>query len=365
MDDAPGSKRGSERGARDIVVVASAFGADLIRRAGHASMLPALAGSGIAGFEVRRELIAADDDIVGQLGALRAPIADAGLYAVYSTPDTFFDPRGGIDLAAIKRALDEAHALGARLVKLQLGRPMAGWEASLATLENALGGSGVGASRWTSRAVPCGIRVVVENGQSPAGGALADALAAFAPWRPGAPTVAGGNLPAAGTSAATAWNAVAVTNQVAASIATDASDLAMPHMKAAFAAPFGMTFDVGNWHWTGVEPLAAACTLREYVDYIHVKGVVGDGARRFAVAPSPDDATLRAIVGALPAHAPIGIEFPLLSRARSFAAGTPSPASNAAACIGQAQTDAGRVDPVQLAAFADAVRYHARWLSAL
>lgn len=71
----------------DIVIVASAFGMDRVRQEGHSAFIATVAASGAAGFEVRRELFASDDDTApGALAALGAQIAGHGLWSVYSTP---------------------------------------------------------------------------------------------------------------------------------------------------------------------------------------------------------------------------------------------------------------------------------------
>ena len=58
-------------------------------------------------------------------------------------------------------------------------------------------------------------------------------------------------------------------------------------------------------------PLDCAQALAPHVEYIHCKAVEGVGARRFAVAPAPRDPLVAAVLAALPADVPRGIEFPL------------------------------------------------------
>ncbi|MDR5662668.1 sugar phosphate isomerase/epimerase, partial [Burkholderia cenocepacia] len=43
---------------------------------------------------------------------------------------------------------------------------------------------------------------------------------------------------------------------------------------------------------------------------IHCKAIEGEGARRFAAAPAPNDPLVTGVLAALPQHAPRGIEFP-------------------------------------------------------
>ncbi|WP_179404600.1 TIM barrel protein [Burkholderia guangdongensis] len=233
----------------DIVIVASAFGIDRVRREGHLGCVGTAASSGAAGFEVRRELFASEQDASADaLAALGRALADAGLWSVYSTPATLYTDAGALDAAALTSALAEADALGARFVKFQLGG-FAG-DAHADTL--------VALSRG-ARA-----RVLVENGQLALGGSLAQFRALFAA------------LDAAGAAGA-----------------------------------LGMTFDIGNWQWPGEAPLDAALALAPYVEYIHCKAVEGSGARMFAVAPAPRDPLVAAVLAQLPHDVPRGIEFPL------------------------------------------------------
>lgn len=77
------------------------------------------------------------------------------------------------------------------------------------------------------------------------------------------------------------------------------------------ALPLDMTFDMGNWLWTGEDALQAAAQLSRYVSYIHVKAAVphGDSFRAIALDEAGD--SWRTLLHALPADAPRGIEFPL------------------------------------------------------
>lgn len=233
----------------DIVIVASAFGMEVVRREGHRRWLKVAADAGAAGFEVRRELLAQESDASpSALAQLGAEIDELGLWSVYSTPAPLYDEHGILDAAALASAQAEADALGARFVKLQLG--------AFATHADA---QGIARATAGGRA-----RVVVENGQRAADGAIARFVAFFA---------------------------------------------ALEREGAGRAV--GLTFDIGNWHWTGELPLAAARVLAPHVEYIHCKAVAGSGARRFATAPAADDPFIAAVFAALPRDVPRGIEFPL------------------------------------------------------
>jgi sugar phosphate isomerase/epimerase len=235
-----------------VVIVASAFGAQAIRRDGHAMWAEVAAKAGAAAFEVRRELFA--DETQARPDSLRAlgeQIRAAGIWPVYSTPATLFDDTGALDESAMTQTLAEAAALGARIVKFQLGGS-----------EN----TGTATDRGTLDRLIAGIRdskarVVVENGQLKAGGTI-DAFSAL-------------------------FEALET----------------RPHTLA-------MTFDTGNWRWAEQDPLEAARRLAKYVGYVHCKAVQGEGARRFATAPAQDDAYFASLLACLPGDVPRGIEFP-------------------------------------------------------
>ncbi|MEZ3417542.1 sugar phosphate isomerase/epimerase [Pantoea dispersa] len=77
------------------------------------------------------------------------------------------------------------------------------------------------------------------------------------------------------------------------------------------ALPLDMTFDMGNWRWTGEDALQAAAQLSRYVSYIHVKAAVPHGDSFRTIALDDADDSWRTLLQALPADAPRGIEFPL------------------------------------------------------
>jgi sugar phosphate isomerase/epimerase len=239
----------------EVAIVASAFGADAIRRDGHAAWIDAARRAGASAFEVRRELMADAALHADALAALGAAIVRAGLWPVWSTPDVLYRADGSLDETALREALDHGRALGARFVKLQLGG-FAG-DVHAGRLERVLAEAGGHA------------RVVVENGQIEAGGALAQFVALF-------------------RALDNAQNARNVDGRL----------------------PIGMTFDIGNWQWQDEPPVLAAAALAPYVDYVHCKAVTGVGGRRLSAAPAADDPLCRAAFAWLPAHAPRGIEFP-------------------------------------------------------
>ncbi len=235
-----------------IVIVASAFGPDAIRRDGHAAWAQVAAKAGAAGFEVRRELFSYQaQSQPASLYELGQQIRAAGIWSVYSTPATLFDDTGALDESAMEQTLDEAAALDARIVKFQLGgSESVGTATDSATLDRLIAGI------RNSKA-----QVVVENGQMKAGGTI-DAFSTL----------------------------------------FEALDT-RPHT-------LSMTFDTGNWQWAQQDPLEAARRLTRYVGYVHCKAVQGEGARRFATAPATDDAHFAELLAYLPAGVARGIEFP-------------------------------------------------------
>lgn len=73
----------------------------------------------------------------------------------------------------------------------------------------------------------------------------------------------------------------------------------------------GMTFDMGNWLWTGDNAPEAAKQLARFVSYIHVKAVVSTQTGWRAIALDDADNLWRETLALLPADVPRGIEFPL------------------------------------------------------
>ncbi|WP_144138579.1 TIM barrel protein [Paraburkholderia sp. BCC1884] len=234
--------------AVDVVIVASAFGMDAVRTGGHLKWAQTSRRAGAAGFEVRRELFVDETQAApDNLRALGEAVSTLGLWSVFSTPASLYTSDGRLDAAALRLALDEAAALGARFVKLQLG--------GFASVAD---GAAIAEQLRGSTA-----RLVVENGQLAEGGSLAQFV-----------------------------------------------DLFEALTREGHADVLGMTFDMGNWAWRDVVPLEAAGLLASHVEYIHCKTTAGDGARRFPVAPAADDAQFAAVLEMLPRDVPRGIEFP-------------------------------------------------------
>lgn len=80
---------------------------------------------------------------------------------------------------------------------------------------------------------------------------------------------------------------------------------------ASEGTPPGLTFDMGNWHWTGECPMRACEALAPHVAYVHCKGVQRQPARWVAVPIADSAAPWRALLRGLPRGRPWAIEYPL------------------------------------------------------
>ncbi len=119
---------------------------------------------------------------------------------VYSSPAGLWNDEGELDLAALELGLEAAVALGAGRLKMSIGGFQGASRGSLKSLANRLAAAQA--------------ELVIENDQTSSAGTLV-ALNRF----------------------------------------FDAADAA--------GVPLGMTFDMGNWHWTGECPLQAASSLSQ------------------------------------------------------------------------------------------------------
>jgi sugar phosphate isomerase/epimerase len=177
-------------------------------------------------------------------------IADAAatLLRVYSSPDGLWSADGALEREALERGLHRARALGAKRLKMSIGGFHAAAAPTLATLRDRLADSPV--------------ELLIENDQTVPAGTLV-ALSRF-------------------------------------------FETAQAHGLAA-----GMTFDMGNWHWTGECPLQCAAAFASRVRYVHTKGVQRQPQRWVAVPVAESSAPWRAVLRAMPAGLPWAIEYPL------------------------------------------------------
>ncbi len=183
-----------------------------------------------------------------ELPAIALAVQAAGKSAVYSSAEGLWNVAGALDLQALERAFAATQALGSTRLKMSIGGFGAGSHASLDTLQQRLSASA--------------IELLIENDQTPQAGTLG-ALQQFFD-------------------------------------ATDAQGISL-----------GMTFDIGNWHWTGECPLQAAAALATRVRYVHCKGVQRLPKTWVAVPLAESCAPWRAVLRALSNDVPWAIEYPL------------------------------------------------------
>lgn len=226
-----------------VLVAASAYGADLVRRVGHADLIPMVAAAGAAGLEIRRELFDGPKD----LGGLRDLLGQHKLFSVYSAPLELFAANGRFDRDQMSQVMEEAEEVGARFLKVSLGHFSAGSD-----LQSLL--------RFLSHSP---IEVLLENDQTPQGGRLEPIVSFLA--------LCTGN-----------------------------------------GYAFGMTFDMGNWRWQGVDPETAARSLAPHVRYVHCKGVQESQGKLKAVPLQAQDSHWQDMLGHFPSGILRAIEFPLI-----------------------------------------------------
>lgn len=188
-------------------------------------------------------------DAASELPALAACVQETGLRVVYSSADPLWNADGTLNTAALDNALEASHALGAPRLKMAIGGFNAASSPTLTALQDRLQAAKV--------------ELVIENDQTPAAGTL-PALQEFFD-------------------------------------SANSQDIFL-----------GMTFDMGNWHWTGECPLQAAAALAPQVRYVHCKGVQRLPHRWVAVPLAESSAPWRAVLRALPANVPWAIEYPLI-----------------------------------------------------
>lgn len=188
-------------------------------------------------------------DPARELAAIANVVQSANKKLVYSSAEYLWTAAGMLDVPALDRALAATQTLGAPRLKMSIG----GFSrASILTLDD-----------LHARLQQAGTELLIENDQTPAAGTLTTLQNFFA--------------------------------------ATNAHGLFL-----------GMTFDMGNWHWTGECPLQAAAVLAPHVRYVHCKGVQRQPKRWVAVPLAESGSPWRAVLRALPVDVPWAIEYPLV-----------------------------------------------------
>jgi sugar phosphate isomerase/epimerase len=188
-------------------------------------------------------------DAPNELPAIAQLIRAAGKGVVYSSAEPLWRADGQLDLDALDRARAATKTLGATRLKMSIGGFSSASHASLASLQAQL--------------LQGGVELVIENDQTTSAGTL--------------------------TAMQDFFQAAKV--------------------RGLF---LGMTFDMGNWHWTGECPLQAAAALAPQVRYVHCKGVQYLAKGWAAVPLTRSQTPWRAVLRALPTNVPWAIEYPLL-----------------------------------------------------
>jgi sugar phosphate isomerase/epimerase len=183
-----------------------------------------------------------------ELPEIALAVAQHGSHVVYSSPEGVWAQHGALDLAALQRGLEAAELLDAPRLKMSIGGFGSESLRDLPQLAKVLRQSGT--------------ELVIENDQTVAAGTIS-ALQAF--FR-----------------------------------RADEAGLRL-----------GMTFDMGNWHWTGECPQEAARALASRVAYVHCKGVQRQPRRWVAVPLADSAAPWRSVLRAMPRGLPWAIEYPL------------------------------------------------------
>lgn len=232
-----------------VFATTSSLGTLAVRR-GQEACVPAVKAAGCDGIEIRRELF---KEHPPDLSALKRRIQDERLVSAYSAPVELWNPNGSLNAEMLDIIVPEALALEAAWLKVSLGHYRPG-QSDLTELE-----------RYWSRHVPkeSALKLTVENDQTPHGGDVRKLQRFFEDCREA-------------------------------------------------GLPVGMTFDAGNWHWTGWDGVEAAEALRPYVVYVHLKHVETVNGDTVTV-PLPEEAGSgwRRIVALLPRDVPRAIEFPV------------------------------------------------------
>jgi sugar phosphate isomerase/epimerase len=233
-----------------VIVTTSAFGAIEVQNKGQENYVSLIANAGGDGIEIRQELFTKEQP---NLANLRTLIERRELLTVYSSPVEIWRANGELNESALKRILQEGIELGAFMVKTSLGNFQPG-KSDLLLLKKLL---------LESNMVAMGLTFTVENDQ----------------------TKHGGNL------------------SVLLSFLSSCKELAVP---------VRMTFDIGNWHWSGEDALRAARSLSEYVVYVHCKHVhLLNGKWVTFPLPLEEEASWRDLLAIFPDDTMRGIEFPL------------------------------------------------------
>lgn len=234
----------------NVFITTSAFGSEAVLKKGQGFYFPTIAKAGVKGVEVRKELFS-EKDI--SLTELRKLIEGKKLISVYSVPLAIWKHNGELNEEYIKLAVKEAVELGAKSVKFSLGE----FNSTISPIKD------LKKILIELDIEKHDLQITVENDQTKCGGSVK-------------------NL--------NEFLEECLSNGVS----------------------MGMTFDIGNWNWSGEDAYEAAITLAKYVVYIHCKHVEFK-FNEWVTLPLPreNNSKLRDILSVLPLDVPRAIEFPI------------------------------------------------------
>ncbi|TCP22128.1 sugar phosphate isomerase/epimerase [Scopulibacillus darangshiensis] len=232
-----------------IFVPTSVFHHEEIRQAGQTAFISQIKESGGDGIEIRHELFSGEP----QLKSMKKAIQKAGLYTIYSAPECVWTANGHLNRTSLISMMDMAHQIGAAKLKLPLGHYIEN-ESDINELKNCLGEIEAKGSLVT---------LLIENDQTPYGGVIEPLRQFFSKAKQS-------------------------------------------------KIPVEMAFDTGNWMWAGENVIEACRTLKDYVGYLHIKGVEKVNGELLTVPITFDKtAEWRHCLTYFPGNIPRTIEFPV------------------------------------------------------
>jgi sugar phosphate isomerase/epimerase len=235
---------------KNVVIPLNAFNRTEVFEKGQEAFVELIATSGAYGIEIRRELFT---ESILPLEKVRKKIKEFDLFTVFSAPVELWNENGLINREMIRRTYQEAQNLGAKWMKVSLGHfhkeKSSCMELNL-FLQELEGENG-------------NVQLLVENDQTMHGGNVENLMAFF--------------------------------------------ESAYLHQ-----TPVKMTFDTGNWYYTGQDIQHALINLSKYVVYLHFKHVEKSGDDLVTLPlPNEEAAEWRDILKQFPTEMVKALEFPI------------------------------------------------------
>jgi sugar phosphate isomerase/epimerase len=236
---------------KQVFITTSSFGTDNVIHSGQEFYLPIISKCGACGVEIRKELFSKGHNSIENLSQC---IKENKLISIYSVPNSIWNDRGELNREIILDAVGETKEIGALIVKFSLGNYIPDV-------------SDIKALKGLIEEVELkkhNIVFTVENDQTCEGGKIERLLYFFNRCK--------------------------------------SQDIDIK-----------MTFDTGNWEFTGEDAFKAAQTFRNNVVYIHFKHVVVNKDGKLITVPLPNEGNdyWKKLLKMLPVNAKRAIEFPL------------------------------------------------------